>query len=107
MATPQATNANGISVLEGPFTFTHVAANIGATNLKNTPAFLHAVSINTKGATSNLLTLYDSVGGTTLPIAAIDTTALVTTMFFDIATTLGLTYVLAAGTAADLTIIWI
>jgi hypothetical protein len=108
MATPLAPNVNGISVLEGPFTFTHKAALQAAVNLKASPAFLHAVSINSKGATSNILTLYDdALGGTTNPICVIDTTSLVTTLFFDIATVNGLGYALAAGTAADITIIWV
>ena len=108
MAVPLVPNVNGVCVLPGPFNFTHKAALQAAINLKASPAFLHAVSINSKGATSNILTLYDdAAGGTTNPIAVIDTTSIVGTLFYDIATANGLGYALAAGTAADITIIWV
>ena len=63
--------------------------------------------INTKGATANLLTLYDNASAAAgNVIAVIDTTSNVGDIMYDINTLNGLYAVLAAGTAADLTIVW-
>ena len=77
----------------------HLSAN-GTTAVKTGPGVLHTVTINTKGATANTLTLSD--GSTTL--AVIDTTAGVGTLTYDIQFQVGLTAALASGTAADVTI---
>jgi hypothetical protein len=83
-------------------TYTHLAAN--ATTLVNPQATtLYAVTINTKGASSNTLTLQDGTGGPT--IAVIDTTSNVGTLFFKAQCKNGLSAVMATGTAADVTIL--
>lgn len=61
---------------------------------------LHSVSINTKGATANTLTLADGVN----TIAVIDTTAGPSFYLYDVACLTNLKATLAAGTAADVTI---
>jgi hypothetical protein len=85
--------------------YTHIAAN-GTTALTTKAGFLHAVTINTKGASSNVLTLTDpNAPGGSATIAVIDTTSQVTTLRFDISFS-SLTAVLGTGTAADVTICW-
>ena len=81
------------------FNYAHLNGN-GTSTLASAPCTLHAVTINTKGATANTLTLSD--GSTT--IAVIDTTAAVQPFLFDVQCKTGLTAVLANGTAADVTI---
>lgn len=88
--------------------YTHLSAN-GATSIGPAPSGgavpnvrLHIVTINTKGATGNTLTLADAVG----TIAVIDTTVTPTWWQFDIDTKGQLTATLATGTAADVTIAW-
>jgi len=65
---------------------------------------LSSVTINTKGATGNTLTIYDGVDATGAVIAVIDTTSALGTFLFDILALTGLFAVLASGTAADITI---
>ena len=90
------------------FNYTHINANTTGTQVGPASAnvTLHAVTINSKGATANLLTIYDgtSTGGTV--IAVVDTTVTFGTLVYDVVTTNGIFVVLAAGTAADLTISW-
>ena len=85
----------------GAFNYSHLNAN-ASTTLASAPVTLHSVSINTKGATSNTLTLNDGAGGTT--IAVIDTTAGPSFYLFDVQCKSGLQAVIASGTAADVTI---
>ena len=82
----------------------HIAANSAGDVIKTGRWQLGEVTINTKGATSNILTLYDGLttGGTVIGI--IDTTVAVGTFLYDVRFETGLFYVLACGTAADLTI---
>jgi hypothetical protein len=75
----------------------------GTTTLKSGKGFLSKVTINTKGASANTLTLYDNTTGSGTKIATIDTTA-GGTLPYDIEFSTGLTAVLATGTAADVTI---
>jgi len=83
----------------------HVNANATSTNIKTGPGLLRTVTVNTKGASGNALTLYDDIGtGTNNVIAVIDTTAAVGSLLFDSQFSNGLNYALAAGTAADVTI---
>lgn len=81
--------------------YSHLNAN-GSTNLALVPVTLHSVTINTKGATANTLTLTDGASGTT--IAVIDTTTQVQTLLYGVQCKVGLTAALASGTAADVTI---
>jgi hypothetical protein len=68
---------------------------------------LHGITINTKGASSNVITVYDglSAGGTLL--ATIDSTVDPTIFLYDITFTTGLTIVIATGTAAKVTVSWV
>jgi len=90
------------------YTYRQVAATQGGTGTQVTtgPCLLHSVVINSKGASSNLLTLYDTVGGTATcsTIAIIDTTASVGTLLYDIAVTRGLLAYSNAGTGANYTV---
>jgi hypothetical protein len=87
--------------------YAHLAAN-ATVNVAKNPCTLYSVTINTKGAASNTLTLYDnaSAGSGTI-IAVIDTTAGPSSYQFG-ATGIqlgnGLTAVMATGTTADVTI---
>ena len=79
-----------------------------ATTLVKTGAgTLYGVFINTKGASSNTATLYDSLTGSGTKIGTIDTTA-TTGPFLNsengLAFSTGLTVVTATGTQADITI---
>lgn len=72
--------------------------------MKSGAGFLHTLAINTKGATSNTLTLYDSTTGSGTVIAVIDTTVTPTYWLYDICFNTGLTIVSASGTGADYTV---
>lgn len=85
------------------FGYSHLNAN-GTTTIKSSSGVLHTVSINTKGATANTVTLYDNTAGSGTVIAVVDTTLGIQTLFFDVVFQTGLTAVVATGTAADLTI---
>lgn len=94
-----------MAVLFNP-TYAHMNSN--ATNvIKRSPGNLASVTINTKGATSNLLTLYDGLDSSGTVIAVIDTTANVGFVdFAGLVFQIGLTAILAAGTAADVTVVY-
>lgn len=81
----------------------HISTN-ATTAVKSGAGFLHAVTINTKGASSNVLTLYDNTAASGTVIATIDTTSASVTLTYDSAFSTGLTAVTATGTAADITI---
>jgi hypothetical protein len=89
--------------------YAHANAN-GTFPVVTFPGKLRGVTVNTKGASSNTLTLYEgntaAVTAETAPvIAVIDTTANVGTLFYDVVTMAGVTGVLATGTAADVTVV--
>ncbi len=88
--------------------FAHLNA-LGTTLLKGGNGFLGSVTINTKGLTANTLTLYNTTNtaAPVNPIAVIDTTASVVSLDYKgLRFGNGLVAVLAAGTAADVTITW-
>jgi hypothetical protein len=64
------------------------------------------VCVNTKGAASNVLTLYDGTGVTGTLLATIDTTDRVGHIDYDVPFKTGLYAVLATGTAAKVTIVY-
>jgi hypothetical protein len=77
------------------------------TNVKASAGILHKVVINTKGASANVLSLYDTATTTTgTPIAVIDTTEATRNFVYDLGFTNGLAVGLATGTAADITIVY-
>lgn len=84
--------------------FSNLAAN-ATTTLKIGKGWLRGVTINTKGASANTLTIYDNTAGSGTKIATIDTT--VGGEFnYDLQFNTGLTVVMATGTAADITVTW-
>ncbi|MHB2015308.1 MAG: hypothetical protein ACYCW6_00010 [Candidatus Xenobia bacterium] len=83
----------------------HLNALTAGKVLKTARCRLERVVINTKGASANVLTLYDGVDATGTVIAVIDTTAAVGALLYGINTDVGLYAVLATGTPADLTIV--
>lgn len=90
----------------GGFTYTHLAAN-ASTVVRSSGGILYAVTINTKGASSNVLTIYDN--GTTCSgtvIAAVDTTSNIGTLTYNVATKNGICVTLGTGTSADVTVAW-
>jgi hypothetical protein len=93
-------------ILQGPAgAFACIEAN-GSTAVKGSPGTLQAVVINTKGASSNVLKLYDGADNTGTLIATIDTTVDPGTFLYGLVFTAGLYAVLGTGTAAKLTIIF-
>lgn len=90
----------------GGFKYAHINA-LGATVLMNAIGHLHAVIINTAGAGGNTCILSDSVGAAAPVIAVIDTVVTTpTTLTYNTTFRSGLTVILAAGTAADITVIY-
>jgi hypothetical protein len=87
----------------GGIKYQNLSAN-ATTTIKSGEGVLHAIAINTKGATGNTATIYDNTSGSGTKIATIDTTSQIQTLLYDINFTTGLTIVLASGTAADLTV---
>lgn len=87
--------------------YKHVAAGLTAGALVTpNPCKLHSVTINTKGAGANVLTLYDNALGDNSGnvIAIIDTVNINSqTLLYDVETFKGLSYSSAAGTGADIT----
>ena len=97
------TTANN-AIATGGYSYAKVASLAGQI-VKGSSGWLHTVTINTKGASSNVLTLYDNAttnSGTA--IATIDTTAAVTTLTLDVQVTNGIYALDATGTAPDATI---
>lgn len=87
------------------WTGTPILAN-GTTLVRTGPGVLHGISINTKGASSNTIKIYDGLtAGGTLK-ATIDSTITTGPWMFDMDFITGLTIVIATGTAADITVLW-
>jgi hypothetical protein len=86
--------------------YKHLAALGTSAAIKSGAGVLIGVVVNSKGATANTLTLYDSLLGSGTVIAVIDTTAGPATLPYNLAFTVGLSAVLASGTAADVTLVW-
>ena len=85
---------------------THLNAN-ATTAINANPGFLHTITINTAGAAANTITVYDHPSGVGNVLAVIDSVAVgKTTYVFDCKFLLGLTIVIATGTAADITVTW-
>jgi hypothetical protein len=89
----------------GALSYTHLNAN-GTTVVKSGAGWLHTLTINIKGASGNTVTVYDNTAGSGTVIAVIDPTQNLVTLTFDAAFTVGLTVVIATGTAADITLSW-
>jgi hypothetical protein len=90
--------------------YLHVNQNTlaaGAAVNANPGAVLKRVVINTVGATSNQLTLYDGTSTSGKVVAVVNTTnAAVPSLDYNAVFSGGIWYTLLAGTAADLTFIF-
>lgn len=84
----------------------HITTN-ATTTVKTGQGMLHSITINTKGASANVATVYDNTAGSGTVLAVIDTTSGVQTLFYDVVFQTGLTVVTATGTAADLTVAYL
>jgi hypothetical protein len=89
----------------GALNYKHVNAN-GTTVVNAGACLLQAVIINSKGVSSNTVTVYDNTAGSGTVVAVIDTTSQVVTLTFSAQMGTGLTIVMATGTAADITVVW-
>lgn len=85
--------------------YQHLNSN-ATTTIKTGAGSVHLITINTKGASSNILTLYDNTTAAGQVIAVLDTTQAVATLIYDVTFINGLTVVQSAGTAADITVAW-
>lgn len=84
----------------------HVAAGTSTTTALTGAGVLHAVCVNTKGASSNLLTVYDSLAASGTVIGILDDVTFTGCMVYDVGVGIGITVASAAGTGADLTIVY-
>jgi hypothetical protein len=87
----------------GALNYSHQNA-LGTTTVKSGSGLLHSLTINTKGATSNIATLYDNTSGSGTVIAVVDLTSQIQTLLFDVGFNTGLTVVISGGTNGDITI---
>jgi hypothetical protein len=85
------------------FQVNHISTNATTTVVSGT-GILHTITINTKGASANTATVYDSTTASGTVLAVIDTTANVGTLIYNAPYANGITIVTATGTAGDLTV---
>lgn len=83
----------------------HMAAN-GTALIRIGFGQFVSVTVNQKGVTGNLLTVYDGVDAGGTVVAIIDTATALGTFLYDVVLKDGLFVALAGGAAADLTIVW-
>lgn len=67
---------------------------------------LFSISVNTKGASSSSIKIYDSLTASGTVIATIDSVNFTGTLPYDLIYTTGLTVVTSGGTPADITVIY-
>lgn len=90
-----------------PVSFSPLNLLANATTLVKTgEGVLHHITINTKGASSNTLKIYDGLTAAGTLLATVDTTIGVGTFLYDMKFLTGLTVVMATGTPADITIMY-
>ncbi len=94
-----------MSVSVQAFNYTNLAAN-ATTVIRTGPGILHNININTKGASANVITVYDNTAASGTKIATIDSTVAYGPLNFDVTFLTGLTIVIGTGTAADITVSW-
>jgi hypothetical protein len=82
----------------------HIPAGTATTVVSTVPCTLIGIAFNTKGASSNVATVYDNTAGSGSVIAVIDTTDKIGTIDYGGMTKVGLTIVSATGTGADMTV---
>jgi hypothetical protein len=101
------TGLTGAPMTMDSMLYAHISANTTSVLKSGMAGVLGNVSINTKGASSNTLTLYDNTTSSGTIIAVIDTTSVVGTLNFGCRFNKGLVAVMGTGTAADVTITFI
>ena len=87
-------------------TYTNLAANATTNAIKSGAGVLIGISINTKGATGNILTVYDGLTATGTEIGIFDTTANVSFIPLNAKFLTGLSVIMGTGTAANITLVW-
>lgn len=96
-------------LIQHPATYKNLTAN-ATTTLKSGAGRLYAITLNTKGASANTLTVYDNTAASGTKIGTFDTVnGVIGLMFeapFGVNFSTGLTAVLATGTAADVTFVF-
>lgn len=88
------------------FSAKNVAPGTATTTVQTGPTCFRSVTINTKGASANTLTIYDGTAATGIKIATIDTTAAQVTLTYNVQCLTSLTCVSATGTGADYTVVY-
>lgn len=84
----------------------HIATN-STFVIKIGPTTLHSVVVNSLGAASNTVTIYDNTAGSGTIIGIISaSTGGPGTLRYDVDLSMGLTIVVASGTAADITVVY-
>ncbi len=87
----------------GPYNAVNITTKT-TTLIRTGLSLLHTVTINTKGAASNTLAIYDGIDATGTLLATIDTTVTYGTLIYDIGCITGICVVSATGTQADITV---
>lgn len=85
--------------------YVNIAAGTATTTIKSGPGTLARICINTKGASANVITVYDSLTASGNIIATIDGTS-DRDHVFGLAFATGLTVKSATGTGADMTVVY-
>lgn len=85
------------------YSYAHISTN-ATTVVKSGAGSLHSITINSKGASANIATIYDGISTAGTVVGIIDTTAASQNFLYDVALTAGLTIVTSTGTAADITV---
>ena len=98
--------ASAVQTTQKTSSFCHITTNT-TTAVKSSAGVLRRIVINTKGSSSNTLTIYDNTSGSGTTIGIIDTANGVSGHFeYGVNFSTGLTIVTANGTAADVTVIY-
>lgn len=98
--------ASAVETTKKTSSFSHITTNT-TTTVKSGAGVLRRIVINTKGSTSNTLTIYDNTTGSGTVIGVIDTVNGASGHFeYGVNFSTGLTIVTANGTAADVTVIY-
>ena len=103
IATQTTTAATKLTTLLAGNSYTHITTAT-TTVIKAAPGVLERIVVNTVGAGS-AATIYDNATGTTTVIG-VATTAIQTSLTYNINCSAGITIVTAGGTPADITVVW-
>lgn len=89
------------------YTPLNIPAGTATTVVKSGAGLFHTLTINTKGASSNVITVYDNTAASGTLIATIDGTTGPITYLYDVAFATGLTVKSTTGTGADMTVAYL